>query len=54
MNEKIVDFPRTDASDEERAQRVMNEAMRLSRFTLLERSFHVKWSAERLGITLRN
>jgi hypothetical protein len=30
----------------------MNEAMRLSRFTLLERSFHVKWSAERLGITL--
>jgi hypothetical protein len=47
MSENVV------VLDEEKARRVINEAERLSRQSVLERNFWMKKSAERLGIPLQ-
>ena len=48
-NKNVVPFP---SSDEEKATRVIAEAERLSRQSVLERNFWMKRSAERLGINV--
>ena len=48
-NKNVVPFP---SSDEEKAGRVIAEAERLSRQSVLERNFWMKRSAERLGINV--
>ena len=48
-NKNVVPFP---SSDEEKAGRVIAEAERLSRQSVLERNFWMKRGAERLGINV--